>query len=98
MLPPMTVVQTCQISLEMPSLRTSRIPARHTKSIQPAITTLEGWGFPSWIRQNVLSLIHPFSHDGGDDNLKQILPSSVLGGDGQAVHTHQVLLSFVNNG
>jgi len=29
------------------------------------------------------------SHDGGDDNLKQILPSSVLGGDGQAVHTHQ---------
>jgi len=30
------------------------------------------------------------SHDSeSDDNLKQILPSSVLGGDGQAVHTHE---------
>jgi hypothetical protein len=45
----------------------------------------------------IFSLIHPLSHDSDDDSLKQILPSSVLGGDGQAVHTHQVQLNFISN-
>jgi len=38
------------------------------------------------------------SHDSdSDDNLKQILPSSVLGGDGQAVHTHEWDTSKLSN-
>jgi pyruvate/2-oxoglutarate dehydrogenase complex dihydrolipoamide acyltransferase (E2) component len=37
------------------------------------------------------------SHDSDDDSLKQILPSSVLGGDGQAVHTHQWDTSKLSN-
>jgi hypothetical protein len=55
-------------------------------------TTLEGASLSLWTGQIVLALIRTFSHDSDDDNLKQILPSSVLGGDGQAVHTHQVQL------
>lgn len=38
------------------------------------------------------------SHDSdSDDSLKQILPSSVLGGDGQAVHTHEWDTSKLSN-